>query len=70
MIILLPIHKNGLPDKYFCEGSPNKLMMEALKESNINDIKDFHMTRGSKKTEQFEKKTRATSTISFRVKSR
>ena len=37
-----------LPDKYFCECSPDKLMMEALKELNINDIKDFLMAGGIK----------------------
>ena len=58
----------GLPYKYFCEGSPDKLMMEALKELNINSIKDFLMAGGPDKIKQFEKeKTRATSTISFTV---
>ena len=27
----------GLPDNYLCEGSPDKMMMDALKELNIND---------------------------------
>ena len=48
-----------LPDKYFCEGSPNKLMMEALKELDINDIKDFLMAGGPEKKEQFKKEKRA-----------
>ena len=48
-----------LPDKYFCEGSPDKLMIEALKELNINDIKDFLMAGGPDKSEQFEKEKRA-----------
>ena len=48
-----------LPDKYFCEGFPDKLMMEALKELNINDIKEFPMAGGPAKTEQFEKGKRA-----------
>ena len=48
-----------LPDKYFCEGSPDKLMMEALKELNINDIKDFLMAGGPETSEQFEKEKRA-----------
>ena len=63
--------EKSLPDKYFCEGLPTKLMMEALKELNINDIKDFLMAGGPEKTVQFEKKkkTRATSTVSLRVKS-
>ena len=43
--------EKSLPDKYFCEGSPSKLMMEALKELNINDIKDFLMAGGPKKPE-------------------
>ena len=30
-----------LPDRYLCEGSPDKLMLEALKELNINDLKDI-----------------------------
>ena len=47
--------KKSLSDKYFCEGSPDKLIMEALKELNINDIKDFlwlvtqHRLNNSKK---------------------
>ena len=50
----------GLPekcllDKYFCEGSPNKIMMEALKELNINEIKEFLMAGGPEETEQSEK---------------
>ena len=51
--------EKALPDKYFCEGSPDKLMMEALKELNINDIKDFLMAGGPENTEQFEKEKRA-----------
>ena len=51
--------EKALPDKYFCEGSPSKLMMEALKELNVNDIKDFLMAGGPEKTEQFEKEKRA-----------
>ena len=51
--------KKSIQDKYFCEGSPDKLMMEALKELNINDIKDFLMVGGPAKTEQFEKEKRA-----------
>ena len=51
--------EKALPDKYFCEGSPDKLMMEALKELNINDIKDFLMAGGPEQTEQFEKEKRA-----------
>ena len=30
-----------LPSRYLSEGSPDKLMMEALKELNIHDIRDF-----------------------------
>ena len=44
--------EKALSDKYFCEGFPNKLMMEALKELNINGIKVFLMARGPDKTEQ------------------
>ena len=51
--------KKSLPDKYFYEGSPDKLMMEALKELNTNDIKDFLMDSSPAKTEQFEKEKRA-----------
>ena len=62
--------KKSLPDKYFCEAFPNKLMMKALRELNINDIKDFLMAGGPEKTVQFKKeKTCATSTVSLRVKS-
>ena len=32
---------NELPDHYLCEGSPDKMMMDALKEINIDDICDF-----------------------------
>ena len=47
--------EKALPDKYFCEGLPDKLVMEALKELNINDIKDFLMAGGPENTtEQFE----------------
>ena len=51
--------KKSLPDKYFCEGSPDKLMMRALKELNINDIKDFLMAGGPAQTKRFEKEKRA-----------
>ena len=51
--------KQALPDKFFCEGLPDKLMMEALKELNINDVKDFLMAGGQENTEQFEKEKRA-----------
>ena len=32
---------NELPDHYLYEGLPDKMMMDALKELNINDICDF-----------------------------
>ena len=32
---------NELPDHYLCEGSPDKMMLDALKELNIDDIRDF-----------------------------
>ena len=51
--------EKALPDKHFCEGSPDKLMMEALKELNINAIKDFPMAGGPEETKQFEKEKRA-----------
>ena len=31
----------GLPDNYLCGGFPDKMLIEALKELNISDIKDF-----------------------------
>lgn len=34
-------HDTVLPDRYLCEDSPDKLMLEALKELNINDLKDI-----------------------------
>ena len=49
----------GLPEKYFYEGSSDKLMIEALTELNINDIQDFLMAGGPDKSEQFEKEKRA-----------
>ena len=47
--------KKSLLDKCFFEGSPDKLMMKALQELNINDRKDFLLAGGPAKTEQFEK---------------
>ena len=32
---------DGLPNNYLCDSFPNKMLMEALKELNISDIKDF-----------------------------
>ena len=32
---------DGLLDNYLCGGLPDKMLMEALKELNIRDIKDF-----------------------------
>ena len=32
---------NDLPDNYLCEGYPDKIMIEALKELNSNDIRYF-----------------------------
>ena len=47
-----------LPDNYLCEGSPDKMMLEALKELNINDIKDF-LKNNEPPDKQFEKQDRA-----------
>ena len=49
---------NDLPDNYLCEGSPDKMMMEALKELNIDDIRDF-LKEESPTSKPFEKKKRA-----------
>ena len=46
----------SLHDNYLCDGSPDKMQMEALKELNINDIKDFLNNDTSK---PFEKQKRA-----------
>ena len=60
---------NKLPDHYLCEGSPDKMMMDALKELNINDIRDF-LQEESPNSQPFEKKTTcATPQISLRVQS-
>ena len=32
---------NDLPENYLCEGSPDKMMRDALKELNTDDIRDF-----------------------------
>ena len=58
-------NEKGLPgeksllDEYVYECSPDKLIIEALKELNINDIRDFFMAGGPENTEQFEKEKRA-----------
>ena len=46
----------GLPDNYLCGGLPNKMSMEALKELNISDIKEFLNNDTSKR---FKKQKRA-----------
>ena len=48
-----------LPDNYLCGGFPDKLMMEALKELNTNDIKDFLNHNNDDTSKQFEKQKRA-----------
>ena len=49
---------NELPDHYLCEGSPDKMMMDALKELNIDDIRDF-LQEESPTSKPFEKEQRA-----------
>ena len=49
---------NELPDHYLCEGSPDKMMMNALKELNINDIRDF-LQEESPTSKPFKKEQRA-----------
>ena len=48
---------NELPDHYLCENSPDIMMMGALKELNIDDIRDF-LKEESPTSKPFEKKTR------------
>ena len=47
-----------LPDRYLCEGSPDKLMLEALKELNINDLKDI-LRENKPPDKQFQKEQRS-----------
>ena len=47
-------HDTVLPDRYLCEGSPDKLMLEALKELNINDLKDI-LRENEPRDKQFQK---------------
>ena len=49
---------NELYDNYLCEGSPEKMMMDALKELNIDDIRDFPKEE-SPSSKPFEKEKRA-----------
>ena len=49
---------DSLPDKYLCEGYPDKLMLEALKELNIHDIEDF-LNEAKPPDKPFEKDARA-----------
>ena len=49
---------NELPDNYLYEGSPDKMMMDALKELNIDDIRDF-LKEESPNSKPFEKEKRA-----------
>ena len=48
---------NELPDHYLCEGSQDKMMIDALKELNINDIWDF-LKEESPTSKPFEKEKR------------
>ena len=45
----------NLQNNYLCGGFPDKMMMGALKELNINDIKDF-LNHNPDKSKQFENK--------------
>ena len=47
---------NDLPEKYLSKSSPDKLMLEALKELNIHDIKDF-LNKAKPPDKLFEKDT-------------
>ena len=49
---------NELPDSYFYEGSPDKMMMDELKELNIDDIRYFLKIQ-SPNSKPFEKEKRA-----------
>ena len=49
---------NELPDHYLCEGSSDKMMMDALKELNIEDIRDF-LKEESPTSKPFKKEKRA-----------
>ena len=49
---------NQLPDNYLCKGSLDKMMMNALKELNIDDIRDF-LKEKSPSSKPFEKEKRA-----------
>ena len=48
---------NELPDHYLCEGSLDKMMMDALKELNIDDICDF-LNKESPTSKPFKKNAR------------
>ena len=49
---------NDLPDNYLCEGSPTKKVLDALKELNIDDIRDF-LKEEYPNFKPFEKEKRA-----------
>ena len=52
----------GLPDNYLYEGSPDKQMMDILKELNIDDIRDFLKDNDKENNDvstPFEKQQRA-----------
>ena len=46
---------NDLPDNYLCEGFPNKMMRDKLKELNIDSNKDFFKEE-SPGSKSFQKK--------------
>ena len=50
---------NDLPDNYLCGGNPTKMMKEALKELNIDDIRDFLREEEPPDSKPFEKEKRA-----------
>ena len=53
-----PTPLSDLPDNYLCEGSPDKMVMDALKELNIQDIQNFLKDNHSEE-QQFKKGERA-----------
>ena len=54
----------GLLDSYLCGGLPDKILIEALKELNISDIKQI---LNNNKSKPFEKQKSAKTTLPFRI---
>ena len=57
-VVVLLLNSNydyNIPGNYVCVGSPDKLMVEALKELNIDDLKDFLNHNNDDKSKPFEK---------------